>query len=226
MRVLKAAAIDIDGVLVADTFSPVIRSLVEARGHDYDRDIERHVFSQNRLEAARYLLNRLNWDLSEQELLDHYFQVRAQWIERHGGGPLPGIDGFLGVLEEAGLRLVCYGGLARDHFLKELGPWSHRFETYVCTDSFRPGVAEIVQSLSPLRPEQIVFFDDVSRVGEAARSVGCPFIGVPSSKPWSFQRADMKALGVPLLLEEIGQLTPEVLKNCDLRAAQGYWRDQ
>jgi len=62
---LKAAAVDLDGVLVADTFSPVIKLMVESRGGTYDREIESHVFSQNRQDAARYLIGRLGVKASE-----------------------------------------------------------------------------------------------------------------------------------------------------------------
>jgi len=224
MTTLKAAAIDIDGVLVADTFSPVIKWMVETHGGTYDREVERNVFSQNRHQAARYLIDRLGREQSEQEFLDHYFQTREQWIAEHGGGPVAGITEFLDTLTDAGLRLVCYGGLAASHFEKELAPWVERFETYVCTNDFRPGVAEIVQDTLVLAPAEVVFFDDVSRVAEAARSLGCPFIGTPAGWPWGHQRHDMEALGVPLLLGGLADLTPALLSDCDRRAQAGYWK--
>lgn len=221
---LKAVAVDIDGVLVADTFSPAIKQLVEAHGGTYDREVERHVFSQNRHKAARYLLDRLGLAQTEDDFLALYFRTRDQWIQDHGGGPVPGIAPFLDTLEGAGLRVICYGGLDRKHFEKELAPWANRFETYICTNDFRPGVAEIVGEVFALPPSQVVFIDDVSRVAEAARDLGVPFIGMPASWPWGHQRRDMEALGVPILVKSLEEVTSEVLMDCDRRAQAGYWR--
>ena len=224
LTTLKAAAVDIDGVLVADTFSPVIKLLVEEFGGTYDREIERHVFSQNRTAAARYLLDRLGLDQSVEDFVALYFRTRDQWIATHGGGLNPDAGRFLDVLEQSGLRLVCYGGLPRSHFEKELGPWAPRFETYVCTNDFRPGVTEIVRDVLHLQPSEVLFFDDVSRVGEAARSLGCPFVGVPAPWPWGYQRADMQTLGVPVVLSALLEVTPQQVTKLDELASRGYWR--
>jgi beta-phosphoglucomutase-like phosphatase (HAD superfamily) len=220
---LKAAAVDIDGVLVADTFSPVIKLLVEEFGGVYDREIERHVFSQNRSDAARYLLDRLGLDLSIEDFVALYFRTRDQWIDAHGGGLNADAGRFLDVLEDSGLRLVCYGGLPRSHFEKELGPWASRFETYVCTNDFRPGVQEIVRDVFALPPREVLFFDDVSRVAEAARLLGCPFVGVPAAWPWGYQKSDMLAVGVPVLLQTLSDLTVDRMTDLDKRALRGYW---
>lgn len=222
---LQAAAVDLDGVLVPDTFSPVIRALVEAHGGTYDRETERNVFSQNRSDAAGYLARRLADGTTPDDLLDEYFRLRRERTARHPGGPVPGAGDFLGVLAGAGLRLVCYGGLGQDHFDRELGPLASRFEAYVCTDGFRPGVAQIVARLG-LAPAQVLFFDDVSRVAEAARDLGCPFAGVPAPWPWGYQRADMEALGVPVLLDGLEGIGPGDLVRWDGRAARGWWEER
>ncbi len=225
LTTLRAAAVDIDGVLVADTFSPVIKFMVESYGGTYDRDIERHVFSQNRQQAARYLLDRLGLTIAEDAFIAEYFQHRKTWISEHGGGLNPGAEAFINVLSAAGLRLVCYGGLPASHFEQALGPLSARFETYVCTNDFRPGVAEITRTVLAAEPRRVLFFDDVSRVAEAARDVGCAFIGVPSPLPWSFQRSDMDAVGVRYRLSSLSDLTPALLAEVDARAAGGFWED-
>jgi beta-phosphoglucomutase-like phosphatase (HAD superfamily) len=223
LSTLKAAAVDIDGVLVADTFSPVIREMVDSYGGTYDRDVERHVFSQNRLSAARYLIGRLGLNISEDALIAEYFERRAAWIETHGGGLNPGVEGFLDTLADAGLRMICYGGLSASHFERELGRWTSRFETYVCTNDFRPGVAEITRDVFALAPQKLLFFDDVSLVAEAARELGCAFVGVPSPFSWGFQAGDMVAVGVRHRLGSLAELTPERLRTIDAEAETGFW---
>jgi len=223
LTTLKAAAVDIDGVLAADTFSPVIRQLVEAYGGTYDRDIERNVFSQNRQAAARYLLDRLGLSVPEDAFIAEYFERRAAWIAANGGGLNPGVGPFLDVLAQGDLRLVCYGGLAAPHFERELGAWAARFETYVCTNEFRPGVVEITRDVLRLPPREVLFFDDVARVAEAARALGCAFVGVPSPFPWGFQRTDMEAAGVDYRLHSLSEWTVALQTEVDRRAAGGFW---
>ena len=52
LRQIRAVALDIDGVLLSDTFSPIIKSLVEFFDGAYSREVERNVFSQNQKEAS------------------------------------------------------------------------------------------------------------------------------------------------------------------------------
>ncbi|KAF6625255.1 hypothetical protein MF628_005275 [Paenibacillus polymyxa] len=46
MNTIRLIACDVDGILLTDTFSPVLKSLVKKAGMPYTREIERNVFSR------------------------------------------------------------------------------------------------------------------------------------------------------------------------------------
>ncbi|MDO8139594.1 hypothetical protein [Streptococcus mutans] len=48
MNRLKLIACDIDGVLLEDTFSPVLRNLAKKYNVDYTAELENNTFSQKR----------------------------------------------------------------------------------------------------------------------------------------------------------------------------------
>lgn len=62
-RQIRLAALNIDGVLLNDTFSPVIHGFLTRRGATYTADVERRIFSQPRHIAAREIAAVLGLDL-------------------------------------------------------------------------------------------------------------------------------------------------------------------
>ena len=59
MKTIKLIAIDIDGILLEDTFSPIIRKFVSKFGVKYSRELERKIFSRPQKEAAEYLAKNI-----------------------------------------------------------------------------------------------------------------------------------------------------------------------
>ncbi|MCB1303515.1 MAG: hypothetical protein KDK37_04535, partial [Leptospiraceae bacterium] len=116
LKSLKLVALDIDGPCVMDTFSPVIRLVVHKLGGEYTAEIERNVFSQNRLKAAQFLIAKLNLNIGAEELIGMYFKERAAYEESVEHGINVGLGEFIGLLENLGLRLICYGGLDKNYF--------------------------------------------------------------------------------------------------------------
>ncbi|NNJ08453.1 HAD family phosphatase, partial [Streptomyces sp. PKU-MA01144] len=55
LRQLRLAALNIDGVLLNDTFSPVIHRFIVSRGGAYTAEVERRVFSQPQHVASEYM---------------------------------------------------------------------------------------------------------------------------------------------------------------------------
>ncbi|MEU8518050.1 HAD family phosphatase [Streptomyces sp. NBC_01216] len=222
LRRISLAAVNIDGVLLNDTFSPVIHHFVTSRGGYYDAGVEREVFSRNRLAAAAALGAAAGLSWSPEEVLAAYFEERAAYLSRHPVRPLDGATALLHRLRALGLRTVCYGGLDRSHFDRHLGEWKELFDGpgYVCTDAFRPGVREIIAE-SGLRNDQVLFIDDVARVGEAARDLDVPFVGHPGDFAHGFQASLMREAGVRHVVRSLDEIDEPLLRTVDAEAADG-----
>ncbi|MET3987073.1 HAD family hydrolase [Streptomyces sp. PvR034] len=220
---LRLAAVNIDGVLLGDTFSPVIHQFVTSRGGTYDADVERAVFSQSRTVAARALGAAAGLDWTPERVLEVYFEERAAYLAEHPLTVLPGAEQLLHRLRALGLRTVCYGGLDKAHFDTHLGRYAHLFDEpgYVCTNDFRPGIQEIAVDTFGVAYDEAVFIDDVARVSEAARALRVPFIGHPSRFPHGFQASLMREVGVRHVVGSLDEIDEELLRTLDGEAAAG-----
>ncbi|WRZ87691.1 HAD family phosphatase [Streptomyces sp. NBC_01007] len=228
LRTLRAAAVNIDGVLLDDSFSPVLYRLVRRYGGAYTCELEQRLFSQPRLAAARVLLEATGSTLGEQEIIGEYFAERERYLDEHPVRPLDGAAELLHRLRALGLEVVCYGGLDGSHFQRHLGRWAGLFTEprYLCTDGFRPGIREIVRDRFGLGYGQVLFIDDVARFAQRARELDVPFIGRPSGFEHGFQRELMRGLGVRHLVRGLGEIDEALLRTLDGEAAAGtVWRD-
>jgi FMN phosphatase YigB (HAD superfamily) len=218
MKNIKLIACDIDGVLVTDTFSPVLHNLIVERGFEYTRDIERNVFSRSRQEGREYLINKFNMDVK-----GVFFPAREKYLKTHSHGVIEGVAEFLELLSSLDVKLVCYGGLAEGNIIDEFKEYMHYFEKYICTNDFRPGIKEITQDIYGLEFNQVLFIDDVNTVSEVAKSHNAPFIGIPSG--W-FQREDMVATKVKYILNSVNDINKELLEKIDYEASMGtIWKN-
>ena len=217
-------AVDIDGVLLRDTFSPVLRELVEELGGTYSSEIERRLFSRPQYDAAESLIEVLHLDIDPGELIDLFFDRRKRFIEANGAGLEEGVPEFLQLLDSLDVPLVCYGGLSESYFQAELGEWCGYFARYICTNDFRPGVKEIIRDISKLEFEQSLFIDDVNTVAETAKMLNVPFIGCPASHAWGHQREAMMKTGVQFLISSVRDIDGRYIEKIDMAAAQnGVW---
>ncbi|ARI53702.1 haloacid dehalogenase-like hydrolase [Streptomyces sp. S8] len=226
MLSLRLAALNIDGVLLNDTFSPVIHQFVTSRGGTYSAALERSVFSQPRHIAGRRLAAAVGGGMTGEAALAAYFEERAAHVDRHPVMITPGTRQLLHRLRSAGLRTVCYGGLGKEHFDHHLGRYAHLFDGpgYVCTNDFRPGLREITEDVFGLRPAQALFVDDVARVADAARELGTAFVGRPSAFAHSHQRALMRESGVRHLIDRLDTLDGGLLRRIDQEMnADTFW---
>ncbi|MEU0102706.1 HAD family phosphatase [Streptomyces sp. NPDC006267] len=227
MNSLRLAALNIDGVLLNDTFSPVIHHFIVSRGGTYSAELERSVFSQPQHIAGRLLAAAAGGGMTGEEALSAYFEERAAHIARHPVTVTPGALGLLQRLRAAGLRTVCYGGLGKEHFDRHLGHYADLFDGpgYVCTNDFRPGLKEITKDVFRLRPGQALFVDDVARVADAAREFGAAFVGHPSDFVHSHQRELMREAGVRHLISGLDALDDALLHGIDREMGSGtFWR--
>jgi phosphoglycolate phosphatase-like HAD superfamily hydrolase len=221
MNTIKLIAVDIDGVLLKDTFSPVIKALVEKFGGEYSSRIERNVFSRPQQEAAQYIIDLLHLNYNIKEMLDIYFKERKGYIKKNGSGILDGVPGFLELLKTLDTGTICYGGLPEEYFRDEMEEYAGYFERYVCTNDFRPGIKEITKDIYGLDYKQVLFIDDVNTVAETAKSLNTAFIGCPSSFQWGFQRQDMIKTGVRYLVKSVGEINESMLEKIDFESGCG-----
>jgi phosphoglycolate phosphatase-like HAD superfamily hydrolase len=219
LRHLRLIAVNIDGVLLNDTFSPVIHRFVVGRGGVYTAELERAVLSQPQLRAAA----AMGVPGTPEEVVEAYFRERRAYLEDHPVRVMEDAGALLARLRATGARMVCYGGLGRSHFDRHLGPYAEYFDGpgYVCTDAFRPGVREITEDVFGLRADQALFIDDVARVAEVARELGAAFIGHPTTYEHSFQRQLMHRVGVRHLVDSLGQIDERLVRTVDDEAAEG-----
>lgn len=223
LRELRLVALNIDGVLLNDSFSPVIHRFVVNRGGQYTAEVERRVFSQPQQVASAYLTRVVSVPMTGPQVLQAYFCERDSYMRDHPVQLSAGAVEMVQRVRALGLRTVCYGGLSRDHFDRHLGRWAHLFDGpgYVCTNDFRPGIREITQKLFGLRYRQVLFVDDVARVAESARELGVPFIGRPSTFEHSFQRQLMSEVGVRHVVDSLHAIDERMLRSVDAEAAEG-----
>ena len=222
LRHLRLIAVNMDGVLVNDTFSPVIHRFVVSRGGAWTAEMERAVFSQPQLQAAA----ATGVAGTPEEVVEQYFRERKAYLADHPVRVLDGAERLLRRLRELGVLMVCYGGLGRSHFDRHLAPYSSCFDgpQYVCTNDFRPGVKEIARGFG-LRCDQALFIDDVARVADAARSLNAAFIGHPSTFEHGFQAQLMREAGVRHLVRSLDEIDEPLRRTVDAEAARGaVWR--
>lgn len=231
MKHLELIAVDLDGPLLSDSFAPLLRQSCEFGGLPYTREMEDNMFSRNRKEATRYFMSCFGDNppeslrgKSHEEMIADYFAFRAAFLEQNPIQIAEGVESFLKMAGELGVKLICYGGLDEDYMRRELGSHGDVFDTYVCTNDFRPGVCEIVQDIAKVAPDRALFIDDVNFVAHHARSLGTAFAGLPARTDWGFQREAMIEDGVPFVLDHIGQIDAACLDVIDHRAASGaFW---
>lgn len=214
MNNIKLVAVDIDGVLLKDTFSPVLRNLVEEYGGSYTRDIENNVFSKNQKQAAQYLIEHLSINSSIDSLINKYFQERKKYISDYGGGMIHHAIDMLRNISSTKVKMICYGGLELKYVEDDFKENMAFFDEYICTNNFRPGMIEILNNLQ-IKPNQSIFIDDVSGVAKTCKNIGCGFIGIPSSNTWGWQHKEMTLIGAKYIFESPNRITKQLLETID-----------
>ncbi len=231
MKHIKLIAVDLDGPLLTDSFAPLLRQSCAFGGLTYSREMEDNMFSRNRKEATRYFMSCFGENPPEslkgkthEEMIADYFAFRAAFLQENPIALSEGAAGFMQMLGDLGVQLICYGGLDEDYMRRELGSHADVFDAYVCTNDFRPGVREIVQDIAKVSPDSAVFIDDVNFVARHAREQGACFVGVPARTDWGWQRTGMLEDGVPHIVEHVGQIDMALLDRIDTQAAAGmFW---
>lgn len=225
MQKIKLVALDSDGVLLNDTYSPAIERFVTKHGGEYTAQVERGVWGSPQLAAGQNmaLACRLPW--TAKETIAAFFAERETYLQDHPIEVQPGTEELLAVLRGLGVRVTCYGGRDRRYtFDTYLGHLSEYFDPeipYVDVNDFRPGVKEIVRDIFGLRFDEVVFIDDINRVAEVCKALGTGFIGVPADLPHNFQRAEMAETGVRYPVDDIRKIDAALFTEIDRELAAG-----
>lgn len=228
LRKLRLVAIDVDGVLVDDTYLAVLERFVTRLGGVYDDAAERRIVGLRDVVVAELIADLCGLDQPAAETLAAIYAEREHYLREHPIKLAEGAEEFLLSLRKLGVRAVAYGGRTREHtFDHHLGPLVEFLDPevpYVSINDHRPGVDWIVREVIGCEFDEAVFIDDVSRVGMAARDLGAGFIGFPSSDAHRRQRRFMAEAGVRHFAGSLGEITPELLARIDEELATStHW---
>lgn len=217
MNNIKLIACDTDGVILEDTFSPILHKMSKILHIPYTEEMERNTFSRDDGEALKYIQEKLNVSNNKISSIYHmYFKERNKYIQASGRNPiLSGAYNLLRRLKNSNAKVICYGGLKYSQVDNRAKPLLSKFDKYICTGSFRPGIKEITKDIYHLPYSKILFIDDVNTVAETAKKHNVPFIGVPTDYSWGYQKQDMKKTGVKYLANSINDITNNYLNRID-----------
>lgn len=225
MRKIKLVALNSDGVLLNDTYSPVIEQFVTQHGGTYTAAVERAVWGSPQLAAGQNLALACRLPWSAKQTIAEFLTERDAYLKTHPTELQPGVPELLATLRRLGVRVTCYGGRdRRTTFDAHLTHFAGYFDSgipYVDVNDFRPGVQEIVRDIFNLRFDEVVFVDDINRVAEVCKALGAGFIGLPASMPHNFQRAEMAETGVRYTVDDLRQIDTELFTLVDLEMAAG-----
>ena len=228
LRQVRLVAIDCDGVLINDTYLPVIERFITEHGGEYDDETERSIIGLRDVVVADRMASACGLDQPVADTLAEAWARRERYLREHPIAVTPGAADLLASLRGLGVRVLCYGGRSREHtFDTYLGGLVDLLDPdvpYVGINEHRPGVAHIVRDVIGCEFDQAVFVDDVSGVAQAARAYGVGFIGFPSSAAHQRQRRFMTDLGVRHIVDSLAQITPELLARVDAElVASTHW---
>lgn len=227
MNTIKLIAVDLDGPLLIDTFSPLLLEICKFRGIEYTSEVESKTFSQPRDKVVEYLkeihghtFSQDELDSSTEDYLQTFFVMREEFMKNNKKGMREGVPKFIEMIASTGIKMISYGGLNEEYMREELGEYANAFDQYVCTNDFRPGLREIVKDIYKLEFSEVLFIDDVNSVAKHAKELGTPFIGIPSKEPWSWQKKDMIKTGVRYIYDSLGDIDLSLLEKIDIEAGK------
>ncbi|MGQ0838763.1 hypothetical protein [Actinokineospora sp.] len=219
---LKLVCLNLDGVLLPDTFSPVIHRVLTGHGVAYTGELERLLLSQPREVAGAIMASAARLPWTWQQAVSEFFAERERYLADNPMTLSKGAGEMIDLLRDKGATLICYGGMDRANFDTYLGPWRDRFAApqYISTNVFRPGIREIVGRYG-FGYDETLFIDDVNRFAEFAKDLGVAFIGMPNEHPHSFQREHMVETGVRHLVWSLPDVDEALLDQIDHEASIG-----
>lgn len=222
---IKLVAVDVDGVLLTDTYSPAIKSFVEQHGGVYTPELERLVWGSPHIAGGHNMSLACKLPWSAQETIEAFFHHHSKYIETNPIVVVPGAEDFLRLLQEFNVRVTSYGGRTKEYvFDKYMSPLEKYFDKgkpYIDTNSIRLGVMEITREIFKLNFDEVLFVDDINRMAEVAKFYKTGFIGTPVTV---YQKEQMQETGVKYIVPSVKEITRDMLIKTDRALASGsHW---
>lgn len=222
---IKLVAIDVDGVLLNDTYSPAIRSFIELHNGIYTPELERLVWGSPHIAGGHNMSLACKLPWSAQKTIDAFFHHHAKYIEKHPIEIVPGAENFLKLLQEFDVRVTSYGGRTKeyifDKYMPSLEKYFDKYQPYIDTNSIRPGIMEITRDIFKLNFDEVLFIDDINRMAEVAKFYKTGFIGTPVT---AYQKEQMQETCVKYIVPSVKEITRDMLIKTDEELASGnHW---
>lgn len=222
---IKYIAIDTDGVLLNDTYSPVIKKFVEKYGIEYTSSIERSVWGSPQITAGHNLSLACKLPHPGEKVIGEFFKLREEYLRTHPVEVMPNIEGPLNMFNRLGIKVISYGGRNReysfDRFLKKYSNFFDPKTPYIDINAKRPGMLQIIDEVLFCQPSEVIFIDDINRVAEVCKSIGAGFIGVPASMEHNFQFQEMQRTGVKHMVKSFSKIDEEHILSIDEMLKRG-----
>ena len=222
---IKLIAVDVDGVLLTDTYSPAIRTFVEQHGGVYTPELERQVWGSPHIAGGHNMSLACKLPWSAQKTIEAFFLHHGKYIEENPIEVVSGAEEFLGQLQEFNIRVTSYGGRTKefifDKYMPSLEKYFDKDNPYIDTNAIRPGVMEISKNIFQLDFDEVLFIDDINRMAEVARYYRTGFIGTPVT---IFQKEQMQETGVKYIASSVASITSDMLFKIDDELLSGkHW---
>lgn len=218
---VKAIALDTNGVLLSDVYSGAIRQFVERHGGLYTPELERMVFGSPHAAGGHIMSTACRLPWTSQETIDAFLTEQKEYAKCHPVALSEGAVDFLERMQATGLRITSYGGSPKEvSFDPCLQSHGHLFDAdtpYVNMGAFRPGMKEIAAQAMGCEFGEIIFVDDLNRVADVCRYLGCGFIGIPGA---SYQHRQMVETGVKYVLGSLDAIDLALLSEIDRKLAE------
>lgn len=214
---IKLIAIDVDGVLLTDTYSPAIKSFVEKHGGIYTPELERQVWGSPHIAGGHNMSLACKLPWSAQKTIDEFFIHHNEYIKSHPISVVPGAQQLLETLNQYNVKVTSYGGRTKeyifDRYMPSLKDYFDKDNPYIDTNTIRPGVKEITKDIYGLDFNEVLFIDDINRMAEVAKYFRTGFIGTPVTH---FQQQQMSETGVKFIVSSVREITSEMLLHVDM----------
>ncbi|HAT2828853.1 hypothetical protein FMK81_26880 [Klebsiella oxytoca] len=213
---IKLVAIDVDGVILTDTYSPAIKSFIEKNGGIYNSELERQVWGSPHIAGGHNMALACKLPWSAQKTINEFFLHHNEYIKENPISIVEGAELLLKNLNQFNVKVTSYGGRTKeyvfDRYMPSLKQYFDKELPYIDTNTIRPGVKEITKDIFGFNFDEVLFIDDINRMAEVAKHFRTGFIGTPVTQ---FQKQQMTETGVKFILPSVMEITPEILTAVD-----------